>query len=168
MKKNRKMIIITVTISATLIILLLACIKIFHQTSADDEQRILFVMAITDVTETTEMICVDNEGKMYSLFPKEKIVTQISDGSIYKEKVVGHVSKIKLDYYYDKFCCLDEDISFEAEGDWGNDFSPFFSYYGVNYAGGTPELVKLGDTIYYADDPDAEDIVQWMKKWNYR
>ncbi len=167
MKKNKK-IIITIIVSLILIVFLLVCVRIFHQTSADDEQRILFVMAITDVTETTEMICVDNEGKMYSLFPKEKIVTQISDGSIYKEKVVGHVSKIKLDYYYDKFCCLDEDISFEAEGDWGNDFSPYFSYYGVNYAGDSPELVKLGDTTYYADDPDAEDIVQWMKKWNYR
>lgn len=168
MKKNRKMIIITVTISATLIILLLACIKIFHHTSADDEQRILFVMAITDVTETTEVICVDNDGKIYSLFPKEKIVTQINDGSIYKEKVVGHVSKIKLDYYYDKFCQLDEEMFLEARGGGGNDFSLYFSYYGVNYAGGSPELVKVGDTTYYADDPDAEDIVQWMKKWNYR
>ena len=103
MKRDRKKIIFTVTAGVTLIILLLACIKIFHLNSVSKEQRILFVMAITDVTETTEMICVDNEGKMYSLFPKEKIVNQISDGLIYKEKVVGHVSKIKLDYYYDKF-----------------------------------------------------------------
>ncbi|MBO5341893.1 MAG: hypothetical protein J6A73_04300 [Lachnospiraceae bacterium] len=168
MKRDRKKIIFTVTAGVTLIILLLACIKIFHLNSVSKEQRILFVMAITDVTETTEMICVDNEGKMYSLFPKEKIVNQISDGSIYKEKVVGHVSKIKLDYYYDKFCQLDEEMFLEARGGGGNDFSLYFSYYGVNYAGDSPELVKLGDTTYYADDPDAEDIVQWMKKWNYR
>ena len=63
---------------------------------------------------------------------------------------------------------IDEDMYFEGRNEGGHEFEPYFFYYGVKYNEEGPELIKLGDTTYYADDPDAEDIVQWMKKWNYR
>ncbi len=166
--KKKKKIFIAVLISLLLIILLTICIKIYNSNFAETEIRILFAMTITDEANNTETIYVDSAGKLYSSFSEQKIVAEIKSGTIFQEKVVGHVSKSKLNNHYDKFCQIDEDMYFYGRNEGGHEYEDYFAFYGVKYNNGEPELIDLGDSTYYADDPDAEDIVQWMKKWNYR
>ena len=166
--KKKKIIIIAILASLLLVILLIICIKIYNSNSTETEKKILFAMTITDAAENTETIYVDSAGQLYSSFSEQKIITEIESGTIFQEKVVGHVSKSKLDNHYDKFCQLDEDMHFYGRNEGGHEFEDYFAFYGIKYNNGEPELIDLGDTTYYAEDPDAEDIVQWMKKWNYR
>ncbi len=176
MNKKRKktiiFIIASVLITAcVLITIVLSSCSPYDRVTQKDEKTVLFIIAegqnpMSDY-EKNRFLCVDNNGDIYELYPRNMLDEAIENGEIWEGDIVGKVPADEVKSYYYKLCKIDEELFFHSREVDGSGMEVYNYYYGVRYIDGEAEILRIGHDTSYTENKYAESIVEWMKEWEY-
>ena len=176
MNKRRKKTIVFIIVgvlivASVLMAILLSSYGPYDRVTQKDEKTVLFIIAegqnpMSDY-EKNRFLCVDNNGDIYELYPRNMLDEAIENGEIWEGDIVGKVPADEVKSYYYKLCKIDEELFFYNKEGGGCETDVYNTYYGVRYIDGEAEILYIGYDELYTENKYAESIVEWMKEWEY-
>ena len=176
MNKRRKKTIIFIIASvliaiSVIIAILLSSYGPYDRVTQRDERTVLFIIAVEKNPmsdyEKNRFLCVDNNGDIYELYPRNMLDEAIENGEIWEGDIVGKVPADEVMSYYHKLCKIDEELFFYSREGGGTGMEIYNFYFGVRYIDGKAEILRIGHDESYTENKYAESIVEWMKEWEY-
>ena len=158
-------------VASVLMIILLSPYGPYDRVTQKDEKTVLFIIAegqnpMSDY-EKNRFLCVDNNGDIYELYPRNMLDEAIENGEIWEGDILGKVPADEVIDYYHKLCKIDEDLFFNSREVDGSGMEVYNFYFGVRYIDGEAEILRIGHDESYTENKYAESIVEWMKEWEY-